>query len=517
MLLLRQVVRSNFQSKEYPSSIARMYDWTPDECIPEFYTEPSVFKSIHGKEMEDLGLPSWCEDAHDFIHAHRSMLEGDQVSSQLHTWIDLNFGVSLSGDRAVKQKNVPLQVQKEARLGKSPGFIQVFHVPHPARKTRLDSTSETSPKTVSFQQEGVDREKDRLQFSSNAYRPSEMKKKATGMLAKAMLIVNDCSNEAVTTLASDAFDMTRIVQSSNLTANGQTSQTGVAPSDSKSQSLVRLKQKRKTKARPRSHGSEPPLSPPSSTKDGNARSPTVSRLATVIPNFFHPDSAHGSTPSSVVGGSTAGGSAFAFSAEPSSSAPAVAVMSGPMSNAQHGDGAIADHARMLPISAPLIHGVSGEMLFQHPRSTPAGNSTSPHTGSHIFRDLWQQISKPEELDSDSLVENSGYCASDCDWSEVDYEHLDDMDLQLLRVGLPIKISTPNDFQAKDSPVETKRTQSNQLSRLDGENDNPTENSVDLEKRASLRRMAEAIIDPAYLLPRSMLENVSAHLAVWLQK
>uniref|UniRef100_K3WVB5 BEACH domain-containing protein n=1 Tax=Globisporangium ultimum (strain ATCC 200006 / CBS 805.95 / DAOM BR144) TaxID=431595 RepID=K3WVB5_GLOUD len=221
MTLLRQVVRSNFQAKEYPSSIVRMYDWTPDECIPEFYTEPDVFKSIHGQEMEDLELPTWCEDAADFIRVHRKMLEGDEVSSQLHIWIDLNFGVSLSGDQAIKQKNVPLKVQKESQLGKSPGFVQVFDVPHPARKTvkkSLPGVILESSLTCSFLQgEGTDSEQvDRLQLPTTLFRPSEMKKQAEGMLAKALLIAND-SNEVVTASNNDAFDGARVVQSSHLT------------------------------------------------------------------------------------------------------------------------------------------------------------------------------------------------------------------------------------------------------------------------------------------------------------
>lgn len=47
MQVLKRVVRDVFVPEHYPHSISRIYDWTPDECIPEFYSNPSVFESIH--------------------------------------------------------------------------------------------------------------------------------------------------------------------------------------------------------------------------------------------------------------------------------------------------------------------------------------------------------------------------------------------------------------------------------------------------------------------------------------
>ncbi|ETN77242.1 Beige/BEACH domain protein [Necator americanus] len=84
-------VRSNWVPREYPATMTRMYEWTPDECIPEFYDDPSILVSKHS-DMPDLELPSFVSSPEEFIKWHREMLESDEVSRHLHEWIDLNFG-----------------------------------------------------------------------------------------------------------------------------------------------------------------------------------------------------------------------------------------------------------------------------------------------------------------------------------------------------------------------------------------------------------------------------------------
>ncbi|KAF8692497.1 hypothetical protein HU200_039595 [Digitaria exilis] len=129
--ILRSAVRSVYEPNEYPSSMQRLYQWTPDECIPEFYSDPRIFASLHS-EMSDLALPAWATSAEDFICLHRDALESDRVSQQLHHWIDITFGYKLSGEASVEAKNVMLPPSDPSRP-KSIGRHQLFTRPHPKR------------------------------------------------------------------------------------------------------------------------------------------------------------------------------------------------------------------------------------------------------------------------------------------------------------------------------------------------------------------------------------------------
>ena len=63
-------MRAVFIAGEYPATLRRLYSWSPDEAIPEFYTDASVFESLHD-DMPSLQVPEWAAHTQDFVRQHR--------------------------------------------------------------------------------------------------------------------------------------------------------------------------------------------------------------------------------------------------------------------------------------------------------------------------------------------------------------------------------------------------------------------------------------------------------------
>lgn len=125
------------------------------ELIPEFFYLPELFYR-NGGVMADIDLPQWAESPEHFIRIHRTALESDLVSCQLHQWIDLIFGYKQRGPEAVRAVNVfyyltyegnidlssitdpPLREAIESQIrhfGQTPS--QLTTDPHPPRSSAL--------------------------------------------------------------------------------------------------------------------------------------------------------------------------------------------------------------------------------------------------------------------------------------------------------------------------------------------------------------------------------------------
>ena len=157
------------QFHSIPQAWKSLYDNLNDvkELIPEFFYFPEFLTNANGfdfgklqqskKRVDDVRLPKWAHNAHDFVRKHRLALESEHVSANLHHWIDLIFGHKQKGKAAVDALNVFYycsyegavnldaiedEAEREALEGMINNFGQtpsrLFKEPHPKRMSLFD-------------------------------------------------------------------------------------------------------------------------------------------------------------------------------------------------------------------------------------------------------------------------------------------------------------------------------------------------------------------------------------------
>jgi hypothetical protein len=126
---------------------------SPRELSPEFFFLPEFLTNLDGldlgsrtdeADLNTVELPAWANSPADFVRKHLALLESDECSQTISSWIDLIWGFKQTGPDAIAADNTfdPAmyfsgEVADQTRIGilQLVGQIpfQLFGSPHPPR------------------------------------------------------------------------------------------------------------------------------------------------------------------------------------------------------------------------------------------------------------------------------------------------------------------------------------------------------------------------------------------------
>ncbi len=84
--------------------IPQLYD--PQAGLHLLQSDQRISVGGNSGHLQNVILPPWAASVEEFLEKMRLALESDHVSSHIHAWIDLVFGIHARGERAFKHHNV---------------------------------------------------------------------------------------------------------------------------------------------------------------------------------------------------------------------------------------------------------------------------------------------------------------------------------------------------------------------------------------------------------------------------
>ncbi|CAG8500032.1 14639_t:CDS:10, partial [Racocetra fulgida] len=120
--VLCQYVRTKYEPNEYPSSLQRLFEWTPDECIPEFYTGADAV------EAKNVALPLLDGQNSFMKHGITQLFSDPHPQKIVRSDSNKRSPVNINGNMSLLEKYENISSKKRIQLKPTDSNKQLIEV-----------------------------------------------------------------------------------------------------------------------------------------------------------------------------------------------------------------------------------------------------------------------------------------------------------------------------------------------------------------------------------------------------